>query len=854
MDLHPFSRRFLVTQWVIAASCSLFTCFLLLFHKATPEQSFYSGISFFRLLAITLPFSVFTIALYSIRQSLAKTTDSNHIIDYIFNRPSRMAMVQVYAAIAISIGLLGMFLPAYHFEPYAAYYARTQPLIIWVGILGLQLLILILFPRRTQIYKQLYESLMENRGILQLSFWIFLSFILLWTFIANTGMGISGNEDYWYEAGVPILPVQILISLLAGLLFGLAEKFLIADYPLKLDSRIFLGIWLITAFFWGITPAPHSYFNPSSLPPNHEVYPYSDAAKYDLQSQYVLIGQGLNNGKSVDNPLYPLFLVFIHLVSGQNYMANMALQAAIFAVFPALAYLIGKTLFGRTLGITAALLIAFRGYNSIVAASLINLASPKQMLTDFPTAIGVALSIFTLIMWIDKGRENPAHAIWHGGAIGFTFLIRPTALVLLAIAPIIALIQRFPHGKWLRIVFLTLIGFVVFVTPWGFRNNAIRQGSAINVYLQKINLVKEKRFPEVQENNLNRPSDSPLEQLQVNAENLTNPQQAQYDTVLKIISSHFIHNLIGSTLILPSSPMFDDLHHALISPNTFWLPFWDGDLVFGQIITLLISLAALAIGIAGSWRRNQLIGLIPLMAFLFYQLANSIGRTSGGRYIVPVDWIIIFYFAVGLIEVCGIIFQPPMAKTINPVAKTSSSAKSMTTVLSLVLFLGAIPLLIELPFPARPAPIGKEDSPVSPNFQGIISQSNYSEKDISNFLKEENSILLTGQAMYPRYFNYRTTTRYTEGGLIRVEFPRLEFSLIGPKGTQAIVLYKQTPVQLPNNTNILVLGCKQKDLNYVDAIAIIVSAPANITHFRQSNPPLECPLQQPKCDNNGNCN
>jgi len=73
--------------------------------------------------------------------------------------------------------------------------------------------------------------------------------------------------------------------------------------------------------------------NPAPLPPNYEVYPYSDAAEYDLQSQSALIGQGFNQGKSMDNPLYPVFLFFVHLLSGQNYTINMALQAAIFAIF-----------------------------------------------------------------------------------------------------------------------------------------------------------------------------------------------------------------------------------------------------------------------------------------------------------------------------------------------------------------------------------------------------------------------------------------------------------------------------------------------------------------------------------------
>ena len=113
---------------------------------------------------------------------------------------------------------------------------------------------------------------------------------------------------------------------------------------MKMDRWIFWGIWVLSALFWVITPAPNSYMNPSPLAPNHEVYPYSDAAGYDFQSQYALAGQGLNNGKATDNPMYPAFLVLVHLVSGQNYAANMAVQAAIYA-FSVTYLFIGKKTF-----------------------------------------------------------------------------------------------------------------------------------------------------------------------------------------------------------------------------------------------------------------------------------------------------------------------------------------------------------------------------------------------------------------------------------------------------------------------------------------------------------------------------
>jgi len=620
MNPYSFSRRFLIIQYFIAITYSLGISFLVLFHKAVPEAAFLSSISTSRLLVITFPLSVFIIAVVSLQQLFIKPADPNHIIKYIFDHSSSATMARICAMTMIGLGLLGVCLPAYHFGSYSAYFIRLQPIMIWSLLFGLQLLSLIFFPRRTEIYKQLIEVLKENHSLLRTSFGILLSLIFMWVFIAISGVGISGNEDYWYEAGVPILPAQILFAILAGFLFDQYTKKMHPTHSVKMERYFLGGIWALSALFWGITPAPNSYMNPSPLAPNHEVYPYSDAAGYDIQSQYALAGQGLNNGKAMDNPMYPAFLAFVHLVSGQNYGANMAVQAAIYALFPSIIYLLGKKLFGQPLGISAAIMITLRGYNSIVAASLINLASPKQMLTDFPTAIGIALSILTLITWVDNERENSFRAIWHGGLVGFTFLIRPTALVLLAITPVIALFRRLPYGKLLKVMSLTLAGFIIFVTPWGIRNS-LSGGDALNVYFSKITLVKNARFPEVKEAQSNSSTDQPEQTVENNHPRTS--ESKQYTTAINIILNHYSHNLIGSILILPTSPIFDDLRHTIKSSNKIWTPNWNGNLGLAQGMGIFVSLAILSLGLAAAWKRNKIIGLIPLMFYLIYQLADD---------------------------------------------------------------------------------------------------------------------------------------------------------------------------------------------------------------------------------------
>ena len=77
---------------------------------------------------------------------------------------------------------------------------------------------------------------------------------------------------------------------------------------------------------------------------------------------------------------------------------------------------------------------------------------------------------------------------------------------------------------------------------------------------------------------------------------------------------------------------------------------------FEQTILLLLNLFLISLGLSISMRKKRLMGVLPLTFFLGYNLANALGRTSGGRYIVPVDWIIILYFVIGLFQICLWIF------------------------------------------------------------------------------------------------------------------------------------------------------------------------------------------------------
>ena len=64
-----------------------------------------------------------------------------------------------------------------------------------------------------------------------------------------------------------------------------------------------------------------------------------------------------------------------------------------------------------------------------------------------------------------------------------------------------------------------------------------------------------------------------------------------------------------------------------------------------------LNIFFITLGISVAWRQEKLVGLIPLAMFMFYDLSNGFARTSGGRYIVPIDWIVTIYFLIGVFQV-----------------------------------------------------------------------------------------------------------------------------------------------------------------------------------------------------------
>jgi hypothetical protein len=115
--------------------------------------------------------------------------------------------------------------------------------------------------------------------------------------------------------------------------------------------------------------------------------------------------------------------------------------------------------------------------------------------------------------------------------------------------------------------------------------------------------------------------------------------------------NHFLHNIVTSLLAFPDSISPPDQILTNLALRPYWVERnpWAGELESVQATFMLINLALLSLGISWAWKRWRWAGMVPLFIYLVYLASLGLARTSGSRYIVPIDWVFFFYFAIGIV-------------------------------------------------------------------------------------------------------------------------------------------------------------------------------------------------------------
>ena len=619
--------------------------------------------------------------LFLISGRIAKKRNTT-FYNFISNNTSRSWYKVIAGAVFILIllGWFSVFCPPYLFFNWANYYERIRPLSIAIGLIAFQFA---LFPIVSDNKDRLnFLTLFDRkRPFFRASLFFTVWLLVLAGFIGISKIGLAKDTAYWNVLGIPITGLQFFIVVI---IIGLGIYFSTGTDQTQPSKGIFrfnrylpFLIYFGTALVWGLTPMLKHFFSLQPTLPNLQPFPWSDARWLDLGGLSIIKGYGINFHHPSDKPLYMVFLAFLHVMAGTNYSLITWLQILVLSLVPAILFLFGKKFFNQSFGFFLAITMIIRQRNAIILSYKIASVNPKLLVSEMMTMLGIVLLAYLVFLWIRNPK--PWLALLAGGVLGVTALIRMNLLLIFPVIGLLVIISlwKLARAKWSLLALYTL-GFLIIVTPWlvtGVDQNGtpfvlVKINSIlrnryqtdpestqkppglplrIDVYDSIQNKVTPKKFLTIYQQGSTSPLNISNPSLSLSVQTLVSNEIINSPGFLNLFANHFLHNIVASTMILPDSLVYDDLDHLRLRP--YWIEGsgWQGNLPPTQVFLILLNIIFIAIGLGYGWSRYRWAGLIPLVIFLGYDFSLTLAMNSGSRYIVPIDWIIYFYYGLTLI-------------------------------------------------------------------------------------------------------------------------------------------------------------------------------------------------------------
>jgi hypothetical protein len=817
---------------------------------ADPKNSLLFGYSLNRLLMLAVALVALLVFVVLAIQSWRNPAWREKWIDRLFK--SYRAFGLSMLAFALLSAVSWFILVLLRLDPDGAFlsaYERLYPLLLLAFLLGMQGLLWLPVAR----YGLDPSSIGSQKKWLKICLLVFLLLVVLFLVVALTGFGVVPDLYFWGPPGVPLLAWQVILVCILGcgvfLFTSWARPESAARRSIWLDVCLGLSIWTLAAGLWLSQPVQPSFFTPQRREPNHEYYPYSDAAYYDYSAESLVAGAGYPVHRVVSRPLFVLFLAILHALTGHSYTQVIFLQSLVLALFPVALFFFGKQFHSRAAGIMVALLAILRELNTIATTTMTEVSNSKMLLSDLPATLGVALLVLLIFRWLKRPTRGWM-ALVVGGALGLVILVRAQSMLFLPFIMLLALwVYRKNIRSWLAACVLIMVGVGLVISPWLVRNYRIGSGFVIDQPSNQTSILAQRYSKEMQYFPARKPGESDSEYSDRMVGMARKFALAEPIYTAGFITAHFLNNEIDTLAVLPIKMQFDRYQNNWTVANPFWkemIPNLTGQ----DLLILLLNLFVIAIGVGSAWYRWQFLGLLPLVINVAYSLSNAVARNSGWRYILPVDWVGYFYFSLGILQLFALFLallgRYHFVEKSMPVEKFSVKYgfRQGASVGVLFLVLG-----LAVPFSERAFP---ELYPVETQVQVAseilsspsLQNSGVDSKALSSFLNSENAVLVHGRALYPRYYysgqgelgNGWAALKMREGG-------RFTFLVIQADGMRQVMLrLSKPPANFPNASSVLIAGCRNPE-GFIDAVLTVVIDPPGAAYLHQVEGPFACPIE-----------
>jgi hypothetical protein len=724
---------------------------------------------------------------------------------------ARPAVILAVALLALAFGLILFFLRYLDPARLLPYYTRLSPVLWFVLVVCVQSAFFLLYLRNG-LHP---DELSRRRSIFLPALAAFAFLVFVFALVAASRLGLTPDPAYWGEPGVPILGWQFALALLGGLVCLLFSASRPNPNPLS-SFLLPFSIWLIAVLLWLSVPMNvlTNSFYVAIDPPDYQPYPYSDAGYYDSMAHSLLIGRPYQ-GEVPTRPLYIVFLAGLHLLFGENYSLILSGQTFVLALIPVVLFWLGAKLHSRAAGVTVALFAIFREYTSLLVSSETRVSNTRTLLVDLPTFLFLSVACLFALRWLE--RRDMKSAFLAGGTFGIFLLLRTQSILVLPFLFAAALLAYgLKNRQWVSGFVFFLLGLVVTVSPW-LVHNYVRLGQfTFDAPFQYKVIASQYAYSgnlDIQNYDF---EDKSLARVLVDFA-LKDPA-----FVFGFIANHFLAGEVDGLLALP----LIEPYHGIGEPvNMYWMS-WRGDLQWYNSLVVILYLAVIAFGLAAAWRRWRWAGLLPLAFNLGYALATAVGRFSGWRYDLPVDWVPYFYFGIGFVEIAGLVValfggginaksqrrhEAPMSPETGAIRLDPGSIRSLVVPAILFAFLGALPWLAELPGMPR-----YTDDP-----QVLAAKTAAMQHLVDPFLRQPQAVILEGRLLYPRFFSRgrgMSSTSPWPSYAVR-DYPRLGFVLLNQELVYVVLPARANDLWPSHGVDVVVVGCQRA--GYVEARMLV---------------------------------
>lgn len=763
-------------------------------------------------------------------------------IEKTLSNPITYALVIVFGLL-LSVASFYLILLTFKFtdELIQARLIRLLPVFVWLFLFSLQGLIFLPRLKRAE----------SNKLVAQETWRPFLvalaAFLLLGTLMFLSGFGLQPDRTGWDNPGVPVMATQVLASwLMAVVLYG-GVRFIEKRWGWSVRSIDLLAVvvlWALAAWLWIAQPLTPTFFSPAPRAPNFEYYPYSDARTHDLAAQNLLIGDGFTT--FIEKPLYSFFLAILHGLVGQDYQNVVSAQIVVLALFPSILYLLASRLHHRLTGALLAFVVILREANTIALSGEVGVSHSKLLMTDLPTALAVSAFVLLVVRWLQSDHRDLRWPLWVGGVLGLILLLRSQTLIFL---PFLLVVAFWRGGNvWrTRLVHagLLLLAFVLAAVPWMVRNYQNTGQFGYSQPLQALYLAKQYSLtPERDDPGF--PENTPVSSyVSLGFARVTQFAMAHPGEVARFVTAHFFHNITSSFLALPMRfdladkivtfynlrPYWVGLEgrlwseccslNATIDSSPYWGK-WDGRLPAEAWLPLLTSVALVSLGIAVIWKKVRWLVLVPIGAFVLYNFSTAIARVSGWRLILPVDWVLIFFYCAGVAQVIlwvwRYLFGERRVRQQKQIASKPVVWQKQRLPIWAAGFLiaGLLLPVLEHVVPAQYPEINAAEAERIWQGSELAAATGL---DVQAFLQQPGADFRWGRALYPRYYTSGTGEPGEDTSAYNIQpFARLAFWVIGAVDDQ-VALPLSGSAELPNASEVFVLGCVEK--GYFRAAAVV---------------------------------